>query len=119
MAMTTQSTENSRRLRQHDTDAEHRLWEVLRDRRLGGKKFRRQHAVGRFVLDFYCPAEKVAVELDGAGHQAVDQIQYDEERTKLLHARSIRVLRFANEEVLLEPERVSDTILQTLRGYRR
>ena len=75
------------------------MWESLRDRRLGGLKFRRQHAVSRFVVDFYCATAKLVVELDGAVHDTSEQAGRDAERTDVLNRLGLTVLRFPNEEV--------------------
>ncbi|HEX8276522.1 MAG TPA: DUF559 domain-containing protein [Longimicrobiaceae bacterium] len=87
----------ARGLRRDGTPAEAVLWEALRSNRLDGLKFRRQHAVGRFVQDFYCPAHKLVVELDGGIHD--QQAERDADRTSALAAHGCRVLRFRNEEV--------------------
>lgn len=116
--MTRPATETARRLRDTETDPEHRLWELLRGRRLAAAKFRRQHPIGRFVVDFFCPSARLAIELDGSDHLQPDRIVHDDERTKVLGARAIRVLRFSNDEVLREPERVTDSILSALRAER-
>jgi very-short-patch-repair endonuclease len=113
--MTQIQRSTARRLRTAQTDAEHRLWEILRGRRLAAAKFRRQHPVGRFIVDFYCASARLAVELDGAQHHEIDAVAYDSERTKLLEARAIRVLRFTNDEVVHDPERVANAILEAMR----
>ncbi|HST61416.1 MAG TPA: endonuclease domain-containing protein [Longimicrobium sp.] len=84
-------------LRKAQTPAEQMLWRVLRDRSVNGLKFRRQHPLDGFVLDFFCPDAKLCVELDGDIHDA--QQERDAERTAQLEARGMRVLRFRNEEV--------------------
>jgi len=84
-------------LRTNGTAAEATLWRALKSAQLGGYKFRRQHGVGPYVLDFYCPAARLAVELDGAGHaDAVGQV-HDAERDSYLGALGIRILRFENK----------------------
>lgn len=88
----------ARELRSNRTLAEQRLWEVLKERRLSGLRFRQQHPVGPFVLDFYCPACKLAIEVDGGVHnEHVDQDGY---RDQDLAAYGYRLLRFRNEEVM-------------------
>jgi very-short-patch-repair endonuclease len=89
---------DARDLRRRMTPAERRLWAVLRDTRLHGVKFRRQHPVGKFVLDFYCPPAALAIEVDGEVH--LHQAEYDEARTTYLESFGIRVIRFQNDEVL-------------------
>lgn len=94
------------------TDAEALLWMLLRSRRMAGAKFWRQHPVGRYILDFYCVEEKLAVELDGGQHgEAVD---YDEQRDNWLRAQGIRVLRFWNNQMLTETEAVMEVIYQAV-----
>jgi very-short-patch-repair endonuclease len=84
--------------RSEPTPAEARLWERLRRNQLCDAGFRRQHPIGSFILDFYCPAHRLAVEVDGAIHD--QQAEYDQARTDSLAAHGIRVIRFRNEEVL-------------------
>ena len=86
-------------LRNNSTSAEATLWLLLKNSQLDGRKFRRQHSVGAYILDFYCPAEKLCIELDGADHYTVNGEAYDEERTKYLNSLNIRVIRFENKEV--------------------
>ena len=76
--------QRAKELRQPLTPPETRLWRILRDRRLGGFKFRRQHPIGRFIVDFYCMQVRLVVELDGPTHE--DQVEYDEVRTEWLQA---------------------------------
>ena len=87
----------ARELRTRQTAAEDVLWEALRNRRLNGLKFRRQHPVGPFVLDFCCPDRRLAIEVDGAIHDT--QRERDAEREALLRVAGYRVLRFPNEAV--------------------
>jgi very-short-patch-repair endonuclease len=96
---TTQQTEQSAcQFRQHLTPSEARLWSALNCRQLAGLKFRCQHPVGRFIVDFYCPARKLVIEVDGDIH--TQQKAYDEARTEQLQSFGYRVLRFTNEDVL-------------------
>jgi very-short-patch-repair endonuclease len=92
--------EASRRLRSEMTPAELALWDGLRGEGIRGMRFRRQHAIGRFVLDFYCPAHRFAVEVDGAIHDGEQQMEYDAARTEALEQLGIRVFRVRNEDVL-------------------
>ena len=91
-------------LRHHLTPAEAKLWTYLQRSQLAGRKFRRQHSVGGYILDFYCPAECLAIELDGAVHDSEMAQLYDEERDLFLRHCGIRVLRFENSWVFLQPE---------------
>jgi very-short-patch-repair endonuclease len=97
-------------LRKKLTPSEKQLWQALRGGKLGGFKFRRQHPVGRFILDFYCPVCKLVIELDGAIHN--NQTDYDADRTKYLETHGYKVLRFHNEEVMQQLEKVLDFILE-------
>ena len=92
------------------TDVERLLWRRLRDRQLCGHKFRRQHPLGPYVLDFFCEAAKLAVELDGGQH-AITEAK-DAIRTQWLEAHGCRVLRFWNNEVLTNMDGVLKTILE-------
>jgi len=88
-----------RELRSRLTPAESYLWSYLQMRQLRGRKFRRQHSVGPYILDFYCPSEKLAVELEGATHDHEAAQTYDTKRSAFLEGLGIRTLRFENEEV--------------------
>ena len=96
----------SRRLRKEATDAEKRLWRLLRDRRFEDFKFRRQYPSGIYFLDFYCVAAKLAVELDGGGHGFPDQRARDEKRNQFLANKGIKVLRFWNHQMRGELEAI-------------
>lgn len=98
-----------RLLRRSATDAENALWSRLRRGRMG-EKFRRQHTLGPYTLDFYCPAARVAVELDGGQHWEDGQHARDLARDRWLAAQRIRVLRFTDRESLLETEWVAEVV---------
>ncbi len=102
----------AREMRHEPTKAEDILWSYLRDRRLAGYKFRRQHAVDRFILDFYCPASQLAVEVDGPIHErtAIE----DAERDSVLATYGIRVLRVRNEEIFEDIQAVLTAIRTAL-----
>jgi|GEM_PF-145634 len=87
-------------LRNNPTQAESLLWKNLKGKKLMGKKFRRQHSFGDYIMDFYCPEEKLAVELDGAPHFTEEGKQADQERDAVLDSYGIQVLRFENKEVM-------------------
>ncbi len=106
--------ERVRELRKNQTDAENILWMVLRNKNLEGIKFRRQHNVGTYILDFYCHEYKLAIELDGGGHVESKQKKYDEERDKFLNKEGIRVLRIWNNDVMQNLEGVVEEILNSL-----
>ena len=106
------SVATARNLRRKMTDAERKLWHALRDRRLAGHKFRRQHPIGPYVADFYCEAKRLMVEVDGGQHTRRQQA--DAKRTKWLEARGYRVIRLWNSEVLTNLEGVQKVILEAL-----
>jgi very-short-patch-repair endonuclease len=90
-------TERARRLRVDATNVERRLWQKLRNAQIDGASFRRQHPAGRYILDFYCAALQLAIELDGGQHaQSVSQ---DRQRDEWLAQRGVTVLRFWNSDV--------------------
>jgi len=109
------ANENARALRRDMTEVEHRLWFLLRGRRLEGRKFRRQHPVGAFVVDFACVTHRLVVELDGGQH-AEARAAYDAWRTAWLEAQGWRVMRFWNDQVYSTPDEVVDTIRKALGG---
>ncbi len=86
-------------LRKAATPAEAYLWTYLQNRKLEGKKFRRQHSIGNYIVDFYCAQKRLAIELDGNGHVDVSQQLYDEERDLFISYYNIKVLRFENKQV--------------------
>jgi very-short-patch-repair endonuclease len=104
----------ARHLRKDSTDAERRLWRLLRDRRFSEFKFRRQYACGIYFLDFYCTVVKLAVELDGGGHGFPDQRARDEKRNQFLAGQGIKVLRFWNHQMRGELEAVRFEIWHAL-----
>ena len=109
-----QLLQRCRELRQTATDAERLLWGLIRDRQLCGARFRRQHPVGPFILDFYCHEAKLAIELDGGVHTDPEQAHRDAERAKALEVEGIRVLRFWNHEVFTDIEGVLAAIEKAL-----
>jgi very-short-patch-repair endonuclease len=105
--------DRARALRRDATLPERSLWGLLRDRRLSGFKFRRQHVVGPYIVDFYCPADHLVIELDGRSHD--DRATTDREREAYLKNREgLRVLRIANDDVLDDPEAVLVAVLRAL-----
>ena len=104
----------ARKLRKNMTDAEQLLWRHLRDRQLGGYKFRRQHPIGTFVVDFVCLEKELVIEVDGGQH--AKQLEPDAKRSDYLKEKGYRVLRFWNNEVLQESESVLSVILSSLNG---
>jgi phosphoglucomutase/phosphomannomutase len=106
--------EFARSLRKNQTDAEKLLWEILRDRRLGGFKFRRQHPLASYFLDFYCDEQKFAIELDGGQHNTTRGKQHDDARSKTLAAEGVRAIRFWNHDVLADTDAVLEAIWSAL-----
>ncbi|WP_269522529.1 endonuclease domain-containing protein [Coraliomargarita parva] len=104
-----------RDLRHKMTAAETRLWKYLKSSQLENRKFRRQHSVGPYILDFYCPTEKLSIELDGESHEGPIAAQHDAKRTAYLNAHGIRVLRFENQAVFDMPEGVLNRIREVFR----
>ena len=102
--------EKRKQLRNNLTSAEATLWKMLQNSQIDGRKFRRQHSVGFYILDFYCPSEKLAVELDGEHHFTSAGFEKDEKRTEYLNSLNIRVIRFENKEVFEQTESVLQTI---------
>lgn len=86
------------------TVAEASFWNIVKNSRLDGRKFRRQHSIGNYILDFYCPSEKLGVELDGQGHFNERAAVYDAERKLFLSYYGIKILRFENNLVFEERE---------------
>lgn len=97
----------ARELRQPQTPAEQKLWAVLRRKNLNGLKFRRQHPIGRFIVDFYCAEVKLVIEVDGESHD--HQVEYDALRTAWLEENGCRVIRFLNTDVL---SRLEDVVVE-------
>ncbi|MBL0947056.1 endonuclease domain-containing protein [Brevundimonas sp.] len=106
----------ARQLRRKLTLPEGLLWTALRGRKLAGLRFRRQHPIGPYILDFYCDEGRLAVEVDGQGHDQPDQFRHDQRRTAWLDMRGIAVLRIAARDVLGNLEGVLVTIEQRARA---
>ncbi|HEX8521034.1 MAG TPA: endonuclease domain-containing protein [Tepidisphaeraceae bacterium] len=104
----------AREMRYLPTDAEKKLWSILRGRKLGGFKFRRQHPIEGYILDFYCIEQKLAVEADGGQHLDEKGKEYDARRTERLGKLGVRVLRFGDDDVLKHSVEVAEEILRTL-----
>ena len=101
-------------LRNHATDAERILWSRLKGRQLLGYKFRRQHGIGVFIVDFYCPESKLAIEIDGATHSTEAERQYDRRRQEYIALYRIHFLRFTNSEVYSNLDRVLTVIAEAV-----
>jgi very-short-patch-repair endonuclease len=103
---------SARRLRKTPTEAEKRLWAQLRAKQLDGHRFRRQHPIGPYVVDFFCPKAKLIVEVDGGQHSE----DGDRERTRWIESHGYRVIRFWNNDVTNNIEGVLLRIIETLRA---
>ncbi|MFS8783236.1 endonuclease domain-containing protein, partial [Synechococcus sp. R6-7] len=103
----------ARQLRREATTAESLLWELLRDRRLLGRKFRRQHPIGQFIADFFCDDARLIIEIDGAVHREPTQQERDRLREEILREHGFAILRFTNEQIFDHTEQV----LQEIAAY--
>ncbi|MBI3169126.1 MAG: endonuclease domain-containing protein [Chloroflexi bacterium] len=105
--------QRAREMRHPQTPAEATLWRGIRNRNLG-YKFRRQHPINRFIIDFYCAQAKLCIELDGESHLEADQIQYDAARTEFLEILGYKVIRFTNNDVRYNIHAVVAEIIKTI-----
>ena len=101
-----------REMRHNPTPAENKMWQRLRRKQVMGQKFRRQHAILRFIVDFYCPAACLVIEIDGHSHE--DTSDYDARRTEILESMNLRVIRFTNQQVMTNLAGVIDQIEDVL-----
>jgi very-short-patch-repair endonuclease len=101
---------NRRRLRRAATDAERKLWSILRDRQMAGLKFFRQYSIGPYILDFYCPEQRLAIEVDGGQHADVRGQEHDAKRDRYLLEVNVRVIRLWNNDVLQNIEAIAQKI---------
>ncbi|HMT09857.1 MAG TPA: endonuclease domain-containing protein [Pyrinomonadaceae bacterium] len=102
-------------LRKSLTPAEATFWKLVKNSKFEGRKFVRQHSVGNYILDFYCPSERLAVELDGSRHFSGQGAAQDRERTAYLESKDIRVVRFENRNVFEETEWMLDMLRANFR----
>ena len=105
--------ERRRQLRSGHTPTEAKLWSFLKGSQLESRKFRRQHSVGPYILDFYCPEEKLCIELDGESHYTEAGFEHDRVRTEFLNSLNIQVLRFENNKVFEN----MDTVLEEIKRH--
>jgi very-short-patch-repair endonuclease len=101
-----------RRLRSTMTGPETRLWSKLKARQFQGLKFRRQHGIGPYIVDFYCPEQSLVIEVDGDSHADADQIVKDRQREQYLQSRGLRVIRYINDDIVNN----LDGVLEDLAG---
>jgi very-short-patch-repair endonuclease len=94
------------------TDAERKIWQVVRAKRFGKSKFKRQERIGFYIVDFVCYQKKIIIEIDGKQH--LDNVEYDSQRTKWLEEQGFRVLRFWNDDILSNIEVVKKVIFRLL-----
>lgn len=106
-------TFNRQRLRRAKPESEMILWQELKGKKLAGFKFRRQYGIGRFVVDFYCPSCKLAVEVDGKSHLGKRAAMLDKERQQFIEKFGIQFLRFTNENIHTNLE----SVLMTIRAF--
>lgn len=106
--------EKCRRLRRDQTEAEKKLWSILRDRQLDGVKFRRQFSIGNYILDFYAPEYGVGIEADGGQHYDAQYVERDEIRKRELSKIGVDLLRFGDHEIMTNISGVSEAIQETL-----
>jgi very-short-patch-repair endonuclease len=103
-----------RRLRSNMTGTETRLWSRLRARQLQGLKFRRQHGIGPYIVDFYCPEQSLIIEVDGDSHADADQILKDRQREKYLQSFGLHVIRYINDDILKNLDGVMEDLAERL-----
>ncbi|MFI5252398.1 MAG: endonuclease domain-containing protein [Bacteroidota bacterium] len=108
-------TETRRMLRNHATVSERILWSKLKSRQILGYKFRRQHGIGPYIVDFYCPELELAIEIDGETHSTAAELEYDSDRQRSIEGHGIRFLRFTNKDVTENLNHVLITIANKVR----
>ena len=101
-------------LRHHETEAEKKLWLMLKNSQLRGLRFKRQHPVGPYISDFYCHKASLVIEIDGDSHSRREQKLHDEVRTNEFEALGLKVIRFSNEEVLTNIDEVVQRIVSCI-----
>ena len=107
----------ARNLRRKESDAERKLWSKLRSRQFENLKFRRQHPIGKFIVDFVSFEKKIVIEVDGDHHIESGNVENDKKRTAWLESEGFRVIRFWNNDVLLNIEGVAARILEEINSY--
>jgi very-short-patch-repair endonuclease len=112
------ANERARTLRKSMSESEWKLWRELRKRQVGGHRFRRQHPIGPYVVDFVCLEQRFIVEVDGGHHSETAQVEYDGRRTEWLEREGYRVFRVWNTEVFDNLDGVVETIWTELNGLR-
>lgn len=110
MKLDPQLLEFAKTMRSNATDAENLMWQLLRAKRFMNLKFRRQHVIAPYIVDFYCHELGLVIELDGSHHGTDDAIEYDAERTKFLEALGLSVVRYSNHDILGRIDMVLDDL---------
>lgn len=103
-----------RRLRSEMTGPETRLWSRLRARQLQGLKFRRQHGIGPYIVDFYCPEQSLVIEVDGDSHADADQMLKDQLRDRYFQSLGLRVIRYINDDIMKNLDGVLEDLQKRL-----
>jgi len=106
--------DKARLLRNSMTEAEKIVWDKLKNRNVFKARFRRQHPIGIFIVDFYCHEYKLAIEIDGEIHLKNEVIEYDDGRSHDIEKLGIKILRFTNDEVFTDLKRITEEILKTI-----
>lgn len=109
------TTERAQRLRREATPAERKLWARLKAKQLNGLQFRRQHPIGPYIVDFYCAALKLAIEIDGDTHGSEEALRRDEKRSAFIASKGVRIIRFWNSDI---HERLDGALADILEGER-
>ena len=107
--------ERRKKLRNNSTSAEATLWKSLQRSQLNGRKFRRQHSIENYIVDFYCPTERLIIEMDGAVHFGIVAQNKDKERTKRLEELGFRVVRFENKVVF---EELDGVLIEIVKNFK-
>jgi very-short-patch-repair endonuclease len=110
MRMTYKKREFARQLRQGQTSAEEKVWQLLRNNQFMGLKFRRQHVIEGFVVDFYCDEHRLAIELDGGIHNEAMRKDYDDIRQIELESKGVQFIRITNKEIDMNEDIMFDKI---------
>jgi very-short-patch-repair endonuclease len=103
-----------RELRSNMTGPEARLWSRLRARQLQGLKFRRQHGIGPYIVDFYCPEQSFVIEVDGDSHADADQIMKDKQREAYMQSLGLRIIRYINDDIVKNLDGVLEDLVERL-----
>lgn len=88
------------------------LWQKLRAGQIHGLKFRRQYSIGRYIVDFFCPEERLAIEIDGDSHYEPNAVEYDRERDKFIESKNIKLIRLSNKEIIENIEGAVSNIVE-------